>query len=161
MTAVDIAVLRDIIRISLTPLGWWSHDAEELLLMTAAHETGCGGIGLVQLGGGPALGIYQIEGRTLFDNYQAYLNYPGRRELADKIARITGVSGPDLGHLQYNLLYGTIHARLRYRRGSVHPLPPASDPWRMAEYAKDVYNTEAGAATPADYYHAYRKIVLA
>ena len=146
--------LRDIIRISLEPLGWWSREAEELLLMTAAHESRLGKYNK-QING-PALGLYQIEPATLDDNYVSYLNY--RRHLLRQVSEIAGVpSWASLPDLQYNPIYGTIHARLKYLR-SPGKLP--SDHWAMAEYAKEYYNSPLGAATPGDYYNAYHSLVL-
>lgn len=149
--------LRDIIRVSIMPLGWWSQDAEELILMTAAHESHCG-MYTKQIDG-PALGLYMVEPDTLHDNYDNYLYYPGRKKKAEKIAAISGVDGPDLMQLQYNPIYATIHARIKYLRHP-EPLPPAADTWAMAEYAKSVFNTHLGKATPADYFNAYRSLVL-
>jgi len=154
---IDPQYLRDIVRISLVPLKLWSQDAEELLLMTAAHESHMGKY--TRQIKGPALGIYQMEPGTLNDNYKNYLNYPAQKKIRDKILNVSGVNGADRGHLQFNPIYSTIHARIKYRR-SPAPLPNASDPWALAEYAKDIFNTRRGKATPADYYNAYREFVL-
>ncbi|MFT5728761.1 MAG: hypothetical protein ACI8PB_002917 [Desulforhopalus sp.] len=149
--------LRNIIRISLEPLGWWSQEAEELLLMTAAHESGMGKYNH-QIKG-PALGIYQMEPGTFYGGYDNYLNYPGRRKLKKDIGLISGVSSPELMQLQFNPVYSSIMARLKYRRAP-GALPHASDTWAMAEYAKDHYNTNLGKATPEKYHDAYRRLVL-
>ena len=149
--------IRDIIRISCQPLGMWSESAEELLLMTAAHES-TGGMDLVQIGGGPALGLYQMEPNTLHDNYIKYFNYPGRKKLRDKIESVSGVKGPDLMHLQYNHIYSTIHARIKYWRDS-EPLPAYHDAWGLAVYAKRVFNSPGGKATPEKYYRAYKSLI--
>lgn len=149
--------LRDIVRVSITPLGWWSQEAEELLLMTAAHESGLGRY--TRQIKGPALGLYMMEPGTLHDSYDNYLNYPGRTNLLQKIVKISGVQGPDLGQLQHNPIYATIMARLKYYRAP-GALPPAADHWSLAEYAKKHYNSELGAARVADYFNAYRLLVL-
>ena len=124
--------------------------------MTAAHESHMGEY-TVQLGGGPALGIYQVEPLTLYDSYDNYLNY--RPEISRIVARVSGVNSPQLMQLQYNPIYATIIARLKYRRAK-GALPPPSDTWAMAEYAKNNYNSHLGAATPGDYHDAYRRYVL-
>lgn len=149
--------LRDIIRLSIMPLGWWSQEAEELLLMTAAHESGLGRW-TTQIEGS-ALGLYQMEPETLHCGYDNYLNYPGRKNIFKKIVQVSGVRGPDLGQLQYNPIYSTIMARLKYYRAP-GLLPASSDVWALAEYAKDHYNTHLGKATPEDYHDAYRRLVL-
>lgn len=61
-------VLRlDIIRPTLLHLKLWSPSAEELLLGIAAQETHLGALGRRQRGGGPALGLWQMEGGSLAD----------------------------------------------------------------------------------------------
>jgi len=153
---ISVKSLRNIIRASIQPLGIWSPSAEELLLLTAAHESRLGST-LVQYGNGPALGIYQIEPTTLYDNYLNYIDY--RYELSQQIADVCGVSGSSFQHLQYNPIYGTIHARIKYYRDP-EALPDASDTWGLANYAKRVFNSQKGAATPQNYYEAYHKLVL-
>lgn len=155
---LSVEALKNIIRISLTPLGLWSASAEELLLMTCAHESIRGRYNK-QLNG-PALGIYQMEPDTLFDIYNTFLNYSKQKELLMKISAVTGVLDAQELALQYNPLYATVMARLKYWR-CPDALPEASDQWGLAEYAKDVYNTAAGSATPEKYYHAYRNLILA
>jgi hypothetical protein len=123
--------------------------------MTAAHESRMGDT-LVQYGSGIALGVYQIEPETLYDNYINYLEY--RSDLSQLIIDVTGVSGTSLQHLQYNPIYGTIHARLKYYRDP-QALPNANDIWGLAEYAKRVFNSEKGAATPQKYYDAYHELI--
>lgn len=123
--------------------------------MTAAHESQMGRY--TKQIKGPALGLYQVEPATMTGAYKNYINY--RPALAEKIEQISGVAGPDRGQLQFNPIYATIMARLKYWR-SPGALPSAADPWAMAEYAKDVFNTSLGRATPGDYYSAYRSLVL-
>ncbi len=147
--------LRDIIRLSIMPLGWWSQEAEELLLMTAAHESHLGKY--TKQIKGPALGLYQMEPDTLTGSYKNYINY--RAELQIKIHQISGVRRADRGQLQFNPIYSTIMARLKYYRAP-GALPPASDIWSLAEYAKDHYNSYKGKATPEDYHGAYRRLVV-
>jgi len=153
---ISTSSLRNIIKASIQPLGLWSPSAEELLLLTAAHESRMGDT-LVQYGSGPALGLYQIEPSTLYDNYLNYIDY--RHELSKQITDVCGVSGPNLQHLQYSPIYSTIHARIKYYRDP-QALPDANDIWGLANYAKRVFNSQKGAATPQNYYEAYHKLVL-
>jgi len=153
--------LRRIIRISLQPITasrhpLYSADAEEILLMIAAHESTLGK-DLRQIGGGPALGVYQIEPATMYDNYGNFLN--SRKAILKQVEDVSGVFSPSEYHLQYNPIYGTIHARLKLYR-SKGPLPPASDPQAMAVYAKECFNSRDGAATPEMYLGAYRRLVV-
>ena len=124
-------------------------------MMTAAHESGLGRY--TKQIKGPALGLYQMEPLTLLGSYEHYINY--RPELQIKIHQISGVSRPDRGQLQFNPVYSSIMARLKYYRAP-GALPSASNIWALAEYAKKHFNTYKGKATPADYHDAYRTLVL-
>lgn len=123
--------------------------------MTAAHESGLGHY--TRQIKGPALGLYQMEPATMIGAYKNWISY--RPDVARKIIETSGVNGRDRGQLQFNPIYSTIMARIKYRRAP-GALPPASDTWALAEYAKDHYNTLLGKATPEKYYDAYRRFVL-
>ncbi len=155
MTGCHPDYLRQIIRVALQPMELWSHAAEEILLMTAAHESHLGR-SLEQIRG-PARGLYQMEMATLWDIWDNWLKY--RSEIITQIINITGIDGPDLGHLQYNPIYSTIMARLHYRRAP-GALPEPYDVDGMAEYAKEYYNTPAGKATMEQYILDYSRLVL-
>lgn len=127
----------------------WSPEAEELLIMIAAHESHMGKY-LRQLGGGPARGVFQIEPATLLDNYRNFIDI--RPKLAAQIEAVSGCGVLNLDQLQFNPIYGAIHARLKlYRSPGAIP----TDTALMAEYAKQYYNSADGAATPEDYLNAY------
>lgn len=117
-----------------------SPSAVTLLLCTAAVETRLGSH-LVQLGGGPALGIYQCEPRT-HDDVVRYLNYHPRM-----LARVSHWT-PRLLHsmLPGNLYYATAIARVHYYRIS-KTLPDSNDITGLGEYWKQYYNTPLGAGT--------------
>ena len=122
--------------------------------MLAAHESQLGKY-IVQIGGGPARGVYQIEPETMQDNYDNFLN--ARPSLAQQFQRISGVFGPDVDQLTDNPIYGTLHARLKLYRapGAIpHYLP------EMAEYAKAVFNSAGGAATAKQYLDDYYRLVF-
>jgi len=151
--------LRRIIRISLQPITatrhpLYSFDAEEMLLMIAAHESGLGEF-LWQIDG-PARGPYQIEPDTMHDNYDNFLRT--RAELRKQISEISGTKGADINALTHNPIFSTIHARLKLYR-SPGNLPPASNVQAMAEYAKQFYNSPLGAATPEKYMADYLRLV--
>ncbi|HBA73495.1 MAG TPA: hypothetical protein DCZ63_15270 [Geobacter sp.] len=154
--------IRQIIRISLQPLTASRHPlyspaAEEILIMIAAHESGFGR-DLQQIGGGPALGLYQVEMRTLYDNYNNFLD--ARKQLARQIEDISGANGPSAKQLQYNPIYSTIHARLKLYR-SPGALPDAGDTAAMASYCKQHYNSPGGSATVDKYLYDYFRLVEA
>jgi hypothetical protein len=147
--------LRNIICLSITPLGRWSQDAEEILLMIAAHESGFGKH-LAQIGG-PARGIYQMEPATEQDIWKTYLSF--RPEMIKKITEVCGVPGPDSLQMQYNMIYSTIMARLKLWRAP-GKLPAAHDVDGMARYCKDNYNSKLGKATVEKYTADYLRLVL-
>jgi len=61
---MDKTQLRELIQVVLKEYDLYSRDAEELLMLTAAVESNLGYY-IKQVGGGPALGIFQCEPDTL------------------------------------------------------------------------------------------------
>jgi len=135
-----------VIRPSLKRLGLHSRAAEMLLLGTALTESRLSV--LVQKGGGPALGVYQIEPATHADIWRHYLAY--RPVLAARVLTLAagGLGRP--GQLIWNLAYATALARLVYRRRP-EPLPPAGDIPALAAYWKAHFNTAAGKGAAATF----------
>jgi hypothetical protein len=135
-----------VIRPSLTRLGLHSPAAEVLLLGTAISESRLSA--LAQDGGGPALGVYQIEPATHADIWRNYLAY--RPVLS---ARVLALAAGGLGRpeqLVWNLAYATAMARIVYRRRP-EPIPPAGDIPALAAYWKAHFNTAAGKGTAAKF----------
>ena len=138
----------------------YSREAEDLLLMTAAHESRLGTY-LKQING-PALGVYQMEPDTLVDIWDNFLDY--KQELSGSVeAMLGGLHYWEKEELVTNLMYATAMARVHYWRVP-KPLPKEKDYrtrddylFALAKYAKDFYNTRLGKATPVDYYEAYVK----
>ena len=137
---------RHVIRPSLKRLGLHSPAAESLLLGTAIAESGLSA--LVQKGGGPALGVYQIEPATHADLWRNHLAYRPVRA-----ARVLTLAAGGLGRpeqLVWNLAYATAMARLVYwRRPEL--LPPAGDIPGLAAYWKAHFNTAAGKGAAAKF----------
>ncbi len=125
-------------------------------MMTAAHESQLGRW-LLQLPNGPARGIYQMEPETERDIWINYLRF--RSSQAAQIIDLCGVEGADPEQLQYNPIYNTILARIKYLRRP-GALPQAHDIIAMAEYAKLNFNSPGGKATPEEYMLDYRRLVL-
>lgn len=132
----------------------WSPEAVELLMGTSAHES-LGWQFRRQLGGGPALGIYQIEPFTHDDCWNNYLNY--RPDLATKILIVSGISFPNASVLEHNDVYSTCIARVKYMRDP-QPIPHTIQ--GQAEYWKRVYNTFMGKGTVQEYINHYNQFVL-
>jgi hypothetical protein len=129
--------------------------AEELLLGTAAQESGMGAR-LAQVGG-PARGLWQIEEATHDDLWRNFL--PGRPALANAArARLIGNMAP-WEQITGNLYYACLMARLVYERAPA-PLPAAGDLAAQAAYYKAHYNTPRGAATAAEYIENAKAIGL-
>ncbi|SFD67104.1 hypothetical protein SAMN05660831_02066 [Thiohalospira halophila DSM 15071] len=128
-----------------------TEEAEELLLGTAITESGLQY--LQQLGGGPALGLWQMEPATERDIWDNFLGYRGELELA-----IDGLEGRRTlakagGALTGNLFYAAAMARVHYYRVS-EPLPLSGDLEAQADYWKRHYNTDQGAGTVEHYIEA-------
>jgi len=83
----------DIVYPTLHYIGLWSDAAETLILGTIAQESRCGEY-VKQVGGGPALGICQMEPATHDDIWLNYLHY--KPVLAHKIRQLIALSvSPD------------------------------------------------------------------
>ena len=121
----------------------FSNAAVELLLGTAAHESG----GLQwreQLGGGPARGIFQMEKDTYDDIWNRYLER--RPEVAGAVKTLFTPAGGELGFdmIRDNDEYAAVMARLRYAMDNDTPLPAAGDLEAQAAYWKRYYNRGDG-----------------
>jgi len=149
--------LRAIIRTACLLIDKWSSEAEELLMGTAAKESHLGTLGLVQIGGGPARGVWQMEPATEYDIWYNYLFY--RPDLKKLVTAATGLTGPDPRHLQYNPIYGAIMARLHYLRVK-HPLPATHEVSIQAEYWDVHYNRNPEKGFPAEYIELYYKLIM-
>ena len=127
----------------------YSEAAENLLFMTAAHETKLGEY-LWQVGGGPALGFWQMEPATLDDLYVNYLSYhEGHLRAVDRWMP-RGLTRSQ--SLVYSLGYQVATARYQYWR---RPEPLPLHVTGLAGYAKKHWNSESGKATWQDYENAY------
>lgn len=155
---IDAKQLReDIIRPALHSIGLWTAAAENLVIGTAAQESQLGTY-VRQLGGGPALGIFQMEPATHRDIWDNYLRYqPDIRELM-MMNYIPATTEPEANDLIGNLSYAAAMCRIHYRRVS-EKLPAADDYSGLASYWKRHYNTVRGKGTEADFLANYRRYV--
>lgn len=139
----------------------YSTEAEDLLVMTAAHESHLGTY-LKQVNG-PALGVYQMEPATHTDIWENFLEY------RDKLAWVVDdllterLDEDYSDSLVFDLRYATAMARVHYYRDK-EAIPKEKDyPTRseyidaLGAYAKRVYNTELGKATANQYVKDYLK----
>ena len=150
-------LLEHIIRPVLKDLDLWSPQAERLVLGTACKESECGRW-LVQLGGGPALGIYQMEPATHNDIWENFLVFPGKTDLRNVVKKYMPQLWTEQQLLIGNLYYATALCRIHYLRV---PEPIPDDLPRQAAYWKRFYNSEKGAGTVQEYIEAWRRFVPA
>lgn len=113
----------------------------ELVLGTAMHESQLRF--LYQVGGGPALGLWQMEPATHDDIFSNYLRYDAG--LRDCISlHYPRWRGADL--LASDLCYAATMCAVHYKR-HMKTVPAVAAPERLAEWWKKYYNTEAGKGT--------------
>lgn len=131
-----------VIRPTLRELGVYTEVMEELLFMTAAHES-LGGR-LLHQENGSALGVYQIEPTTHQDIWINYLSFNDR--MRRQIMALTSKPRVD-NELIVNMRYATAMAYLVYHRAKDSPPSDPSDVWGLSAYYKLYYNTYKGSAT--------------
>ena len=136
--------LRVMIWETLYPLRLWSRDAEELLLLTCAVESDFGKYRR-QIRG-PARGIFQIEPATFDWLKEKYLK------------RVPQISEAQCDDMVSDDRLAIIMCRLRYL-AVPDPLPDADDPFALASYWKQHYNTPKGKGTVQKAIQKYRGYV--
>lgn len=134
-----------------------SEAAENLLVGTAVQESAL--TYLKQLGGGPALGVMQIEPATHDDVWTNYLAF--RDDLAKIVENYSAGPNHSADQLPWNLGYSVAIARLIYWRAPAAMPTDANDLNALGQYWKDHYNTEGGAGTTAEWAANYQKYVTA
>jgi hypothetical protein len=138
---MEMSVKR-IIKLALEHLDLDSEDARSLIYKTGKVESGYRT--LLQYGGGPALGFFQMEPNTALDIWDNYVMY--RPKYREKLYAL----GFDDGALKFCLLSNiglqAALCRLHYRRVP-SALPKADNLKAQAKYWKKFYNTEAGKGT--------------
>ena len=139
----------EIVDPTLKYLDLYSEAASNLLMGTAMQESGL--VYLRQLGGGPALGLFQMEPATHDDIWTNYIRY--RELLQDNMLEMSMSSGS----LVYDLQYAAAMCRIHYLRVS-DPLPDADDVEGLARYWKQYYNTPEGKGTVEEFIHNYARI---
>jgi len=135
----------------------YSDNAVEMVLFTIAQES-AGGQYLKQVGGGPALGIIQMEPATETDIWENFLGF--RPALQAKVFALTSAVGinKDIPDLAYNLAYQIAMCRIQYRR-SPSPIPDKADIAGMAAMWKNDYN-RGGKGTIQEAIENYKRHML-
>jgi len=134
-----------IVKPVLEAMGHWTQESEMLLMGTAAQESQL--TYTEQLGGGPALGYFQMEPATHDDCWTNYIDY--RDALKAQILAIRTSPGvPNATEMKTDHKYAAAMARVRYMRVAA-PIP--TDPRDIAAYWKQYYNTPGGAGTADEF----------
>jgi len=134
--------IREIIEWSLKEMDLYSEDAVDLIYKTGNAETGYKH--LKQMGGGPAIGFWQVEPATLIDIMDNYVKY---RSKLEKGLKSLGFDRRCMEtRVMSNIALQAVFCRLKYKRDR-HPLPKANDLEAQAKYWKRVYNTHLGKGT--------------
>lgn len=131
----------------------YSEEAVQLLLGTCAQESAFGTY-RKQLGGGPALGVFQMEPATFNDIKENYLKY--KPALESKIMLLSNVTELKADDLVENDALAICMARTHYMR--VRAGIPANLQGQ-AEYWKKYYNTPLGKGKVEEYIANYNKYV--
>jgi hypothetical protein len=140
-------VLLDAVRPALHILDHGGLTAEQLVLGTGIQESLL--VHRQQIGGGPALGLFQMEPATHDDCWRNYLNF--RKALADRVKQtLNAGQQPVAETMRVNNRYAAAMCRMRYLRAP-DPLPTPNDIVGMANYWKQYYNTPLGAGTPEEF----------
>jgi len=122
----------------------WSERAEELMMFTGVVETGLLDENVVQIGGGPARGYFQMEPWVCTDLVNDRLvNNPTRRQ-----NMLDNLEGSYEECLRDDIVFMVLACRYFYMEVP-EPLPAASDVTAIYRYYKKYWNTEAGKATEA------------
>ena len=154
--SLHLLQLKDlVVKPVLKGLGMYSVVAEQLVLGTICQESR--GVYLKQLGGGPALGICQMEPNTHKDIWLNYLKY--QRDIVKDLSEFISAAAegsyavagyPDHDELISNLKYSVAMCRVHYWR-KPNALPKANDINGLASYWKQFYNTVKGAGKTEEF----------
>lgn len=147
MNGLDVGQLKHlVVEPTLKGLGLGGSAAVNLLTGTALAESR--GTYLKQVGGGPALGLWQMEPATHDDCWNNFLRFPVGKRLGGILEDMLAPDLPRSAQMITNLRYACAMARIRFYRVKA-ALPVADDPYALSRYHKVHYNTVLGAADPA------------
>jgi hypothetical protein len=153
LKSMDPQVLRALINSTLSPIGLYSLNAEELLMATCANESNLG-MYRTQGNGGPARGIFQMEGATHDDIWHNYIAY--HSDLTANLHKLSSLCTAN--DMINNDPYAVAMCRVHYLRGR-GALPDSTDLEGIWAYYKLHYNTPQGAATHDEFIIKYHKYV--
>jgi len=146
--------MRQLIEKTISELGLYSYEAVELILGTCAQESAFGKY-RKQIGGGPALGIFQMEPNTFNDIIENFLKY--KPKLMAKIIEISNVLKLSASELVENDVLAICMCRIQYYRVK-ETIPLNLEGW--AAYWKKHYNTPLGKGTEQEFINNFKKYVV-
>lgn len=155
---LDAQQLRDqVVRPVLARLGLpGGLAAEQLVMGTAAQESGLRY--LHQIGGGPALGLWQMEPATFADLWDRFLLDSRRRDLRAKVVGLLAPWPSPLLQLATNLDFGAAMCRIHYfARPFTFPAAPTVE--ELGQIWKAAYNSPLGKGTAAEFVANYNRLV--
>lgn len=138
-------LLRLVVVPALKSLDMDSPIGRALVMGTAAQESRL--TYLAQIGGGPALGLWQMEPATFRDIHENWLRH--RPTVVSRLDMMRTSRSPDPVELSWNLRLGAAMCRIHYRRFS--GWPETQDPAELGEYWKAYYNTPQGKGTAEEF----------
>lgn len=148
-----------VIRPTLKHLGVWSHDAEVLLLSTAAFETNVGYTLSDNSSTKSGFGVFCISAITHKNIWDTYIAY--NPDLASKVRGLASqrefLNNPD-AELITNLSYATAIAWLIYESNK-QPLPRADDMLGLSEYWNKYFKPSSLHQTYTDHIQTLRQCV--
>lgn len=156
-----------VVQPALKAIGLYSRAAELLVLATGAHESNGYSV-IAQIGGGPALGYWQMEPATHDDIWENWLGF--QNDIVMSVSRLAAYQSPSShasndnpgpNQLAWNALYAAAMCRIHYYRA---PFKLSSDieptPAWLASIWKQHYNTPQGRGTEAEFLAHYTRYVL-
>jgi hypothetical protein len=150
-----IVFLNTVIEPAIQAISLWSPAAGQLLLGTALQESKL--YQRRQIGGGPALGLFQMEPITHDDIWESYLRY--RPVLAGRVLVVAQrTEPPDAEWLVTHDRYAAAMARIKYLR-SPEVLPAGDDVVAMAAYWGKFYNSRNESDKIQQFIDTWRQVM--
>lgn len=145
--------MRQLVEETLKQINLFSQDSCNLVLGTIAQESAYGKYRR-QIGGGPALGICQMEPNTFHDIVFNFLHY--KSELSALVMSVAGITEYKAEDLEFNDKLAICFCRLQYYRCK-EKIPSTvegyADLWKLR------YNTIYGAGKKEDFITNYKRFV--
>lgn len=150
---------------ALEPVIPYTQTAENQVLNTGAHESG-GFVHRVQVGGGPARGLWQMEQATFRDLYDRYLGaHPVLKGKVDSLLWAVG-SSPGAGsgsdpwlQIETNDVFAAAMCRIRYWDSAAKLSFDPRDVFESSRCWSQFYNTRRDPRLEAEFVANVRRYV--